>query len=295
MPHMIGYEHWRQLGGLYFAARRAVEGLWAGRHVSSRLGSGLEFHDYRQYTPGDPLAHIDWKLFGRTDRHYIRRYEQLTDLNAYVMLDMSASMNFAGSERRGSATKLTFASTLAASIAFLTVRQTDRVGLGLYADRLIHHLPPAGSMASLKRFCSIIEHEAMSPVQQPTDVGTSLIEAHALLKRRGLMVLIGDLLDDPAPMLDAMNRFLHDRFDIIVFQVLTPQEIDLEQINSTRSRLDTHVPSVKARYQDLITKHLQTIRSGCVARGVDYNLLTTDVSIVEALRRYLVKRTAAAV
>jgi len=308
---MISQEHWRQLGGLYFAARRAVEGLWAGRHVSSRLGSGLEFHDYRPYTPGDALANVDWKLFGRTDRHYVRRFEQLTDLNAYVMLDVSASMNFAGFDAAGQPlsttaqpTKLAFAATLASAIGFLTIRQSDRIGLGLYADRLLDHLRPSGSMAALKRFCNTIEHEALEPTQRETDLASSLVAAHAMLRRRGLLVVIGDLLEDVEPVFDALGRFLHDRFDVIVLQVLTPTELDLRDVGLRQGRvvdaetgdsLRTFLPTVQQRYRARVAEHLRAIRLGCVARGIDYNLLTTDQHVVEALRRYLVRRTAASV
>ncbi len=296
-----------RLGGLMFVARRLVEGLLAGRHAAVGLGPGVDFHDYRAYTPGDPLSDVDWKLYGRTDRFYLRRYRHLSELHAYILLDCSASMHFAGLDRRGRPlavgnlpTKLAFGAALAAAIGFLTIRQADRAGVGLYADGLIDHLPAGGTWAHLKRLCSVLERAR--PRQGPGRLRQSLTQAHALMKRRGLLVLISDLLDEPQELLDGLSRFRHDRFEVIVFQTLSPQELDLSGLGrlslemvdaETHQRLRTDVDSTAAAYAKRMQQHISRLRRGCLAQGADFNLLTTDQPVTDALRRYLVKRSAA--
>ena len=295
-----------------FVARRLVEGMWAGRHASVRQGRGLEFHDYRAYAPGDDPGDVDWKLYGRTNRFYLRRYQQLTDLNVHLLIDCSASMNFAGLDRHGKAitgndqlTKLRYASALAAAISFLTIRQTDRVGVGVYADRIIEHMPSVGTWAHLKRICNTLE--STEPAYRQGDVGAAMRQAHAILRQRGtrargLLVVISDLLDEPGPWFDGINLFRHDRFDVIVFQVLTSQELDLSGIGASRLRLvdaetrhqvGTDIGRTRNRYTQIMGQHITALRRGCTAANVDYNLLTTDQPVTTALRRYLVRRSAA--
>ncbi len=297
---MLQRHEWDKLGGLLFVARRLVEGMWAGRHAATRQGSGLEFHEYRSYVPGDVPGDIDWKLYGRTDRLFVRRYRQTTDLHAYVMVDCSASMDFAGlARRRGAVSKLDYATQLAAAIAFLTIRQADRAGLGLFSDRLHSHLPAVGTWSHLHRLCH--ELERAQAVKGEGDVHQSLLGAHALMRRRGVLVLISDLLDDAQPILDGLLRFRHDRFEVVVFQVLTPDELNLSAARGgmlrlvdaeTGRRMRTDPRQIASSYNARIGEHLATLRRACLARGIDHNLLVTDQPCHAALRRYLSHRQA---
>jgi uncharacterized protein (DUF58 family) len=310
---------WSSLGGLMFVARRLVEGLWAGRHASPRRGHGLEFHDYRSYSPGDATSDIDWKVFGRTDRLYLKRYLQQTDLNVHILVDVSASMDFAGLDHRGVAikgkdqpTKLRYAQLLAAALSFLIIRQGDRAGLGLYTDTIRQHLPPAGTWAHLMRLCSALEETQADAVLGDSEsttgqTGTALRQSHALLRHgrggarsRGLVVLISDLLDPPEPMLDGLDLLRHDQFDVILFGILTQQELDLAGMNDlrllmvdaeTHQRVGTDIGAVRRQYSQLMAEHLAQLSRACAARNIDYNLLTTDQPVIEALRRYLVRRS----
>ncbi|MEX2214671.1 MAG: DUF58 domain-containing protein [Phycisphaeraceae bacterium] len=300
---MIDPSQWANLGGLFFVARHLVQGLWTGRHASVRHGSGLDFHDYRVYTPGDNPAEVDWKLYGRTDRYYVKRNQQLTDLSAYILVDCSASMDFARLDRAGRSlhgdkvmTKLRYAQMLAAAIAFLTIRQGDRAGVGLFGSKLIDHVAPGGSWAQLQRVCSVIES---AKPQAAGDVGEAIKQAHSLRMKRGLLVLISDLLDEPAPLFEGLSRFRHDRFDIVVFQILSPQELGLEGLqrarlqmidSETKDRVHTDVTRVQKRYSELVEGHIASLRRGCQARQVDYNLLSMAEPVTTALRRYVSRR-----
>lgn len=287
-----------------FRARALVEGLYAGAHASPRHGPGVEFHDYRAYVPGDDLSTIDWKLFGRTDRYYLRRYQRYTDLHTHLLVDCSASMAFAGIDRHGRAlpqrapsAKLHCARELAAAIAFMLVRQSDRVGLSLFDAGVRQAQQVSGGWAHLQRLCALLESTA--PGRGQGDVGVAISQLHATLRRRSLVVLISDLLDDPAPLLDGLSRLRHRRHEVIVFQVLTPEELDLATLgrqrlqmvdSETRSRIATHVPEVKDRYRQLLEDHLSTIRRGCAARRVDHHLLRTDQPMIDPLRHYVARR-----
>ena len=300
---MIDPSQWTNLGGLFFVARHLVQGMWTGPHASIRHGRGLDFHDYRSYVPGDNPAEVDWKLYGRTDRYYVKRNQQLTDLSAYILIDCSASMDFARLDRAGRSlrgakvmTKLRYAQMLAAAIAFLTIRQGDRAGVGLYGSKLIEHVAPGGSWAQLQRVCSVIEG---AKPQAAGNAAEAIKQAHALRMRRGLLVLISDLLDEPAPLFEALSRFRHDRFDIVVFQVLSPQELDLAGLERARmqmidseskDRVRTDISRMQKRYGELISGHIAALRRGCQARHIDYNLLTTDEPVTAALRKYVSRR-----
>lgn len=299
-------QSWAQLGGLMFVARRLVDGLYAGRHSSPQVGVGQDFHDYRSYVPGDSLADLDWKLLGRTDRLYVRRYRRQTDLPVHVMVDASASMHFAGLDAHGrpinaehAPTKYRMACLLAAAVAFLVTRQSDRVGLSLFAGKPLKHLPPANTLAHLKLYCSLLE--TTTPAAGPGRLQHSLHATHRLMRRRGMLVLISDVLDEPAELFEGLAPFAHDGWEVIVLQTLTPQEMDLALLGNqrlqlvdaeTRMTLPTSPAEVSQAYQQRIEQHLTSIAQGCAARRFDHQRVTTEQSIPDALRRYLARRAS---
>ncbi|XAM00726.1 DUF58 domain-containing protein [Phycisphaeraceae bacterium D3-23] len=217
------------LDGLMLAARQLVDGLYAGRHASPTRGTGAEFHDYRPYTPGDDLRAIDWKLYGRTDRYYLKRFRQETDLNLHLAVDGSASMAFAALDpKRGKQplpTKLDTAKRLAAALALLAVRQGDRAGLCVFDTQLRCHHPASGSMRQLQTMTADLEQT--TPAKGPADLGASLQQLGATLGRRGVVAVVSDLLDEPDGLLRSIDRLRHAGSEVVVFQVLTPDELDL--------------------------------------------------------------------
>lgn len=298
------------LQGLMFTAKRLVDGLYAGRHLSPQPGMGLDFHDYRPYTPGDSLADLDWKLLGRTDRCYIRRYRRQSDLQIYIMLDATASMGFRGLSKQGqplptasAPSKFEAGATLAAAIAFLTIRQSDCVGLGLFTHRLLKHLPPAGTHNHLQQICASLEKHP--PTSGQGDITASLKQLQGVLRRRGLIVLIADLLDEPATFFQGIAPLRHAGHEVIVLQMLTKQERDLGNLATaggvdalklvdieTRMTVPTQLRKVQRDYARLMEEHIQQLRQGCLARGMDHQLVCTDDSPIEALRQYLSRRAS---
>ena len=298
---------WDDLGGLVFAARRLVEGLYAGGHASPRHGSGQEFHDYRAFVPGDDVRDVDWKLWGRSDRLYLRRHQMMTDLRATVVVDTTASMNFAGLDGRGRAltgsaqpTKLKHAVTLAAAIAMLAVRQGDRVGVAVVTDRVERHVPAAGGWGHLRTV--IAELSRVRPALGRGDLGAALRQVHPLVGRRGLVIVVSDVLDDPTGdvgLFDALDRLRHAHCDVTVLQVLTPVELDLRRggdrrlllvDSETRRQVGTSLAEVAGAYGRLMAEHVALVRRGCLARGADHELMVTDVPPVAGLRAYLARR-----
>ncbi|MFA9479957.1 DUF58 domain-containing protein [Phycisphaerales bacterium AB-hyl4] len=297
---------WSRLGGLLFTAKTLVDGLYAGGHASPRHGAGMEFHDYRPYVPGDDLSAVDWKLFGRTDRYYLRRDRRYSDLHVQLLVDVSASMDFAALDgpTPDRPTKLAVAKQLAAAIAFLTIRQGDRVGLALGGQRLREAMPVRNSWPHLQQLCATLEQATVNT--GAGDVGACLRQLHAMRQRRGLVVLLSDLLDEPGPMLDGLQRLRHDRFEVIVLQVLSPNELHLSQAGvgwrrlvdaESSRRADVRLSGAGAKaeveYDRRMASHLAALRTACLSRGAAYQLVRTDQPALMSLRQYLARRSAA--
>jgi uncharacterized protein (DUF58 family) len=292
------------LDGLYFAAKQLVDGLYTGRHASPLRGSGIEFHDYRPYTPGDDLRSIDWKRYGRTDRYYLKRYRRETDLNLHVMVDGSASMDFASlsaKPRKDRPTKFAVAQQLAAALTTLAIRQGDRTALGVFDKRLRCLHPPTGSLRQLQ--VMLADLEQAEPTAGQADLAGSLEQlAHTLRGHKAAIAVVSDLLDEPDPMLDVFDRLRFAGHEVAVFQVLTPDE----QVLPTESRglrmidpeagpaVNTRPQQVAASYQQLIEAHLSNLRRSLAARGMDHVLVDTSEPLIAVLRRYLQQRASRA-
>ena len=228
-----------QLSGLWFTARRMVEGLYAGRHRSPRRGHSTEFYDFRAYLPGDEPRRVDWKLYGRTDRLYIRRFRHDADLAMHLIVDRSRSMDFSALRPGPVPTKLDYARQVAAALAYLAVQQQDRVSLTFIADAADPALPLGGTFAHLRAVIEALERVGPGGRTEPA---AALHEAHARLARaggarasrsgRGLVILISDLLRDPAAWLSGLGPFCHDAFDVAVLHVLAPDELDLGKLGA---------------------------------------------------------------
>jgi uncharacterized protein (DUF58 family) len=279
-----------RISNLTLRARHVVEGLMAGMHRSSLRGLSVEFAEHRPYTPGDELRRVDWKLFSRQDRYYVKEYEAETNLRAHLFVDASASMGYAGS----GISKYDCAATLAASLAYLMLLQRDAVGLvvmGAGAPRVIparsqpHHL-----------HAIIAELEAARPAGV-ADVRAALADVAGRMHRRGLCILISDLLDDPQGLEQGLRHLHHRRNDLMVLHLADRDELELPFGKLTLFRdlegaleLTTDPREIRREYRAAMGEHLEHVRALCRRSGADYDLLVTDQPLDRWLVRFLARR-----
>ncbi len=280
-----------RMGHLELVARTVVEGFLRGLHRSPFKGSSVEFAEHRPYVPGDEIAHIDWRTYAKTDRYYLKEYEDETNLRATLILDGSASMGF------GSAgiTKFRYAQCLAAALGFLAVGQLDAVGLAVFDKEVRRYVPPKASPVHLGGIFS--ELERAEPGGE-TDLGRVFRATADRVKRRGLAVVISDLLDDPRTILKGLARFRHRHCEVLVFHVVDPAELEFPFTNWTVFR-DPEQPGRKIRldarqiriaYKKNLEAHLVQLRKGCGSTNIDYCLLETSTPFDRALVQYLANR-----
>ncbi|MAS95426.1 MAG: DUF58 domain-containing protein [Verrucomicrobiales bacterium] len=267
----------RKLQTFEFAARAVVEGYLSGRHRSRSRGSSIEFHEYREYTPGDDLKLVDWRVFARSDRHFLRTFEQETNLECHIFLDSSASMGFSGSSP---ISKLEYGSFFAAALSYLVIRYGDRVSLQLFDDKIREFFPPGSTGSHLNLLLNTLERNEPG---NETSLAEALLRSKPLLKRKGILVIISDFFDNPASIFQALNPYLHQGFRIHLFHLLTPGELDLEQRGLTSyvdledgSRLIAHPSALRQRYKEAIEDHISSLRQLSQRRSVDYSLHRTD-------------------
>jgi len=265
----------RKLAGFEFAPRALVEGYLSGRHRSLARGSSIEFRDYRQYVPGDDLALVDWRVYARTDRHYLRTYEQETNMECHVFLDSSASMGFGRK-----LTKLEYASFFAAAVCYLVIRNTDRVSLQIFDDKIRHFYPPGSTGAHLQSLMHALETNTAG---NRTSLAEALRRSYPLLKRKGTLIVISDFFDDPAAVFSALSPYLHRGFRIHLFHILSPEELDLEDKGlitfvdmETAQRVTAHTDNLRRLYREAIEGHINHLRELAVRRNVDYVMARTD-------------------
>lgn len=284
------------IADLELVSKRVVDGTISGLHRSPFHGYSAEFSQYRHYRTGDDFKYIDWKLFARTDRLYTKQFRETTNLLASIAVDASASMDYAGS---GKVTKFAYARLLAASLAYLVSRQGDAVGLATYADGLTHYLPSRGGQAHLR---STLLTLGRARAGGPTNSGAALSRVLDLLKRRGLLIVISDLYDEDAAVERALKRAAHIGHEVIVFHVLTRDEValpfrgDVEVVDAeSGARVLWNGGVARAQYRDAISAFLERWRSRSGTYGLDYVRVFTDMPLDAALRGYLRRRSTGGV
>ncbi len=265
-----------RIKSLQVRARVAVEGFIKGIHRSPYHGFSVEFSEYREYTPGDDTRYIDWRLFARSDRYHVKRFEDETNLRCYLVLDASRSMGYGS----GPYTKIDYARTAAATIAYFLSRQRDAVGLVTFDDRITDYLPPRHRPGHLRRLMAILERE---PTGKATDLAGPLEEIAATARKRGLIVLISDLLA-PADTLRTRLGYLRARgHDVIVLRVLDPAEVDFSfadpaMFRDVESGRELYVDPAAARpeYLRRFADHAAEVSRACADLGVDFETVATD-------------------
>ena len=281
-----------RLGNLELVARLVVEGFVTGLHKSPYQGFSVEFSEHRQYMPGDEIRHIDWKVFGKSDRYYVKKFEEETNLRAYLVLDASQSMTY---QFDGSGiSKLQYGCYLAASLTYLMLKQRDSVGLATFDQQIRDYIPPRGTPTHLQAIISILESITAGA---ETDVATVLHDLAKRIVRRGLVIVISDLLDQPTKVLSALKHFRHRKHEVIVFHVLDSAEKNFPfqgaisfQDLETGQRLVTQADSLKSSYLEQLNRFIRDYQRGCGANMIDYVQINTDTPFDYALSAYLSNR-----
>lgn len=285
-----------RVSNMELKARLIVEGFIAGMHRSPYHGFSVEFAEYRQYMQGDNLKNLDWKVYGKTDRFYMKVFEEETNLKATILLDKSGSMGFTSQTAKDGnpLDKLGYGSLLAASLAFLMIRQQDAVGLCLFDDR-IQALIPHRSVR--KHLWFLLENlDRVEPGQQ-TRISDTLHHIAEQVQRRGLIILISDLMDDPDKVLMGLKHFRHRKHEVIVFHVLDPRELDLDYRDEvefrdleTDRRVRVEPQFLRKEYAEQVQEWITKLDRGCKGHQIDYNLLTTETPFDQALTAFINKR-----
>jgi uncharacterized protein (DUF58 family) len=279
-----------RLGTLDLKARAIVEGFLSGLHRSPFKGFSVEFAEYRQYFPGDDLTTLDWKVYAKTDRHFVKKFEEETNLDCHILVDISASMGYASA----GLSKLQYASYLAAALAYLMNRQRDAVGFIAFDDRIEKMLPASARPGHLTSIFVALERLALGT---QTDVAKPLRDLAEAIHKRGLVVLISDLLDDVDRVLEGLKHFRYRGTEVIVFHVLDPAELAFPFQQAARFRdietLDEvlAVPEVvRGDYLNAINGMIDRYRRELRGAGIDYTLLKTSEPLEHALMSYLFTR-----
>ncbi|MCI0334759.1 MAG: DUF58 domain-containing protein [Planctomycetes bacterium] len=281
-----------RLEGLELRARRIVEGYVAGLHRSPYQGFSNEFAEHREYAPGDDLRYVDWKVFGKSDRFYLKQFEEETNLICYLLLDVSESMQY--QSPGASLSKLAYGQCAAAALAYLVLHQRDAVGLVTFDDDVRQLIRPSSSPTQLKQLLQVMEQTSAT---RKTRTGPIFHDLAERLARRGIVVIISDLFDDVDALLAGLKHFRHRRHDVVVFHVFDPAEIDFPFQNVTMFKglealgeVVTEPRSLRAAYQSEIRSFVKKVRTGCRAQQIDYLTIRTDQPLDTVLTTFLSAR-----
>jgi uncharacterized protein (DUF58 family) len=312
-----------RLSNMELRAKLVVEGFMAGLHKSPYHGFSVEFAEHRQYIPGDDLKFLDWKIFARTERYYIKQFEEETNLKSYICLDVSKSMDFSSQSSKGEQTvktktknlfkkvlnksfestaknsdgiitKLEYASYLAASLAYLMLMQRDAISLTTYDVKRQNYIPPRATPNNLRQILN-----ALASVQPSNQTGTanSLNEIASGIKRRGLVIVLSDLFDEPEEVVKSLKHFRFMNNEVIVFQILDPIEMNFLEGNpvtlidmETKEEMYSQPFAIQKAYKETIKEFLENYKSQLKNNGIDYQVLSTETPFDKALLTYLSKR-----
>ncbi len=279
-----------RLDNLSLKARMVVEGFIVGLHKSPYHGFSAEFSEHRAYGAGDEIRHIDWKLWGKTDRFFVKRFEEETNLRAHLLVDQSRSMDYTSH----STTKLEYAKVLSASLGYLMLKQQDAVGLTLFDSEIRDFVPPRSKSSHLNVLLSRMDKISPGP---ETSIAKILHTSAESIKKRGLIVLISDLFDDPEEILSGLKHFRYKGHEVIIFHILDPQELQLDFTQRSRFRdmetgedIITEPWHIKEDYKKGIQAFCDHIKTVCRKKLIDYVRVNTNQPLDTALFEYFIKR-----
>ncbi len=280
-----------QLEKIELKARLVVEGFITGLHRSPYHGFSVEFSEHRQYYPGDEVKHIDWKVYGRTDKYFIKQYEEETNLRCVLAVDKSASMKYASGDN---ISKFQYAIFLSAAFSYLLLKQRDAVGLALYDSELRTYLPPRSKISYVYQILKQLDTTEPSDLTGTAEALNQLAER---INRRGLVIILSDFLDSEQSVVNALKHFRHRNHEVVVFHILDRQEVEFK-FGSNANFIDvesgeemvTQPFQIRKSYKQAVEQFINTIKKECYNHNIDYNLVTTDETFDKALRKFLTKR-----
>ena len=281
-----------KLNSLELKARMVVEGFMVGLHKSPYHGFSAEFSQHRPYMQGDDLKNVDWKVFGKTEKYYIKQYEEETNLKSHIILDTSKSMDF---KSGNNLSKLSYSIILAAALSYLMIKQQDAVGLALYSEKINKILPPKASRTYLQE---ILKQLSSLAAADKTNTASSLGEIAEKIKRRGLVIIISDFFDDVDTVIKSLKTFSYKKNEVIVFQILDPLERSFSfgkdaifRDMETLEEMTTQPFQIQKAYKEAMEEFTGKIKRECLNANFDYNLIDTSTSFDTALYTYIQKRS----
>lgn len=287
-PPILDVEELSRFENLLVFAKAIVEGYFAGRHKSPYHGSAAEFADYKEYVAGDDIAHMDWRVYGRTRRLFIRQFEEETDMTVYLMLDTSASMRYSG-ERRPM--KFFLAARIAAALAYLMLAQGDKAALATFNERVAQYIRPGSTRRHLLHI--ITELERVHPSRK-TGLARAVSDCVTLFKKRGRLVILSDFLDDTTELLDALAQFVHRRFEVLLLQVADPDELNLPSVNAARfhdletgESIQIDPDEIRASYRENVQRAIDDLAREADSRRIQHRLIDTQRPYLDAIEAYL--------
>ena len=290
MPTYLNPDVLSRAEALGMKARQVVEGLRVGDHKSPFKGFSVEFVQHREYVPGDDIRHIDWKSYGRSERYTIKQYEQETNFTCHILLDASNSMRYGA----GLTNKLEYAKLLAASMAYMVIRQRDSVGLRVFNNEIVAELPQSSQLGHINTITHLLE--SLQP-RDKTTIGPMLDRVADQITRRGIVILISDCLEDLEPTLAGLRHLRFRGHEVILFHILHPDEVKFPLDGNVRfiglegfEELMTRPHLLRPAYLRVVERYMTAIRKGCDGSGVDYVHMPTNRALGNALAEYLVRR-----
>ncbi len=281
----------RQISRLDLRAQFVVKGFLQGLHASPYQGFSVEFSEHRKYSPGDDPKDIDWLVYAKTDKFYVKKFEAETNMTGFLMMDLSHSMAYT---YRQQLSKFDYAICLAASLCYLMIQQQDPVGLVTFDERICNSLAPKSKRAHLGNVLSLLAN--LKPTGK-TDVARSVRQLAAMLRQRSLIMIFSDLLTDPEPVLRSLQRLRHGGHDVILFHILDEAEVSFPfdgliefEDPETGDRMEVEADGYRQDYRDQVEAYRQFYRKECFRSGVDYVPLDTSMQFDKALLEYLISR-----
>lgn len=283
----------RQIKRLDLRAQFIVRGFLHGLHASPFLGFSVEFSEHRKYTPGDDPKDIDWLVYAKTDKYYVKKFQAETNITGYLLMDLSRSMGYT---YRQELTKFDYAICLAAALCYLMIHQQDPVGVLTFDEKIRNSLAPKSRRRHLGDVLSLLAN--LKP-QGKTDIAASLTQVAAMLRHASLVMIFSDLLAEPAPVLEALHRLRHGGHDVILFHILDEAEtqfpfhgmVELEE-PETNQRLELDATEFRRHYLDELHSFRENYRRECFQSRIDYVPLDTSMQFDKALTEYLASRKA---